>query len=246
MKVVAPEPFTYIGGRKAVLLLHGFTGSTRDVKQLGRYLQDHGYTCHAPLYEGHGRQPSALISTGPKDWWGNVIDGYEFLKTAGFDEIAVVGVSLGAAFSLKLGVDFPVKGIVSMCAPMNVKNTEALFYRVRNYAEGYKRFEGKTKKQITSELNELEQKPMRSLKSLQYFILSMRDKLHQIASPTFVIQGCLDEPLYKESAQFIYENVSAETKLIRYYEHSGHIITLDKEREKVYEEIAHFLNSLKW
>ncbi|MEC1158530.1 alpha/beta hydrolase [Cytobacillus horneckiae] len=129
---------------------------------------------------------------------------------------------------------------------MNVKNTEALFYRVRNYAEGYKRFEGKTKEQITSELNELEQKPMRSLKSLQYYILSMRDKLHQIASPTFVIQGCLDDPLYKESAQFIYENVSAKTKLFRYYEHSGHIIALGKEREKVYEEIAHFLNSLKW
>lgn len=83
MKVVAPESFTYIGGRKAVLLLHGFTGSTRDVKQLGRYLQDYGYTCHAPLYEGHGRQPSELISTGPEDWWGNVIDGYEFLKQQG-------------------------------------------------------------------------------------------------------------------------------------------------------------------
>lgn len=39
MKVVAPKAFTLEGGKRAVLLLHGFTGSTKDVKRLGQYLQ---------------------------------------------------------------------------------------------------------------------------------------------------------------------------------------------------------------
>lgn len=39
MKVVAPKSFTLEGGKRAVLLLHGFTGSTKDVKRLGQYLQ---------------------------------------------------------------------------------------------------------------------------------------------------------------------------------------------------------------
>ncbi|MGB3102940.1 MAG: carboxylesterase, partial [Psychrobacillus psychrotolerans] len=47
MKVVAPKAFTLEGGKRAVLLLHGFTGSTKDVKRLGQYLQKRGYTCHA-------------------------------------------------------------------------------------------------------------------------------------------------------------------------------------------------------
>lgn len=54
MKVVTPKPFTFKGGDKAVLLLHGFTGNTADVRMLGRYLNERGYTCHAPQYEGHG------------------------------------------------------------------------------------------------------------------------------------------------------------------------------------------------
>ncbi|BBP92335.1 hypothetical protein BsIDN1_59530 [Bacillus safensis] len=51
MKVVTPKPFTFKGGEKAVLLLHGFTGNTADVRMLGRYLNDRGYTCHAPQYK---------------------------------------------------------------------------------------------------------------------------------------------------------------------------------------------------
>ena len=39
MKVVAPKSFTFEGGKRAVLLLHGFTGSTKEVKKLGEFLQ---------------------------------------------------------------------------------------------------------------------------------------------------------------------------------------------------------------
>ncbi len=37
MKIVAPKPFTFKGGKRAVLLLHGFTGTTADVRMLGRF-----------------------------------------------------------------------------------------------------------------------------------------------------------------------------------------------------------------
>ncbi|MFD3204252.1 alpha/beta hydrolase, partial [Bacillus sp. LR_5] len=88
MKVVTPKPFTFKGGDKAVLLLHGFTGNTADVRMLGRYLNERGYTCHAPQYEGHGVPPEELVHTGPEDWWKNVMDGYEYLKSEGYESIA--------------------------------------------------------------------------------------------------------------------------------------------------------------
>ncbi|EAZ86362.1 YvaK [Bacillus sp. B14905] len=37
MKLTKPQPLTIEGGKKAVLLLHGFTGSTKDVKKLGGF-----------------------------------------------------------------------------------------------------------------------------------------------------------------------------------------------------------------
>lgn len=85
MKVVTPKPFTFKGGEKAVLLLHGFTGNTADVRMLGRYLNERGYTCHAPQYKGHGVPPEELVHFGPDDWWKDVQEGYQFLKDEGYE-----------------------------------------------------------------------------------------------------------------------------------------------------------------
>src|SRR3954454_17443830 len=98
MKVVAPKAFTLEGGKRAVLLLHGFTGSTKDVKRLGQYLHKRGYTCHAPMYSGHGVTPEELLLTSPADWWQDVVNGYYHLKNLGYEEIAVAVISLGGVF----------------------------------------------------------------------------------------------------------------------------------------------------
>lgn len=43
MKVKAPQPFTFEAGPRAVLLLHGFTGHSADVRMLGRFLEKRVY-----------------------------------------------------------------------------------------------------------------------------------------------------------------------------------------------------------
>ena len=98
MRVIAPKPFMFEGGERAVLLLHGFTGNSSDVRMLGRYLQDKGYTCHAPIYKGHGVAPEELVTSGPGDGWKDVVMGYDALKRRGHDELAVAGLSLGGVF----------------------------------------------------------------------------------------------------------------------------------------------------
>lgn len=42
MRIQLPKPFFFEEGKRAVLLLHGFTGNSSDVRQLGRYLQKKG------------------------------------------------------------------------------------------------------------------------------------------------------------------------------------------------------------
>ena len=246
MKVVAPKPFLYRGGNKAVLLLHGFTGNTVDVRKLGKYLQERGYTCYAPLYKGHGVEPEQLIQTDIEDWWQDAVGGYHLLKEEGFDEIAVIGVSLGGVFALRIGAEFPTKGIVSMCAPILEKSTDALFERLLDYAKSYKQLERKEETQIANELHLLAQNPAPSLKKLQQFIVNTREELSDITSPLFVLQGRLDDSLYQQSAHIIYDHAKSVYKHIKWYAQSGHIITLGPEREAVYEEVYTFLDALHW
>ncbi|MED4935988.1 alpha/beta hydrolase, partial [Heyndrickxia coagulans] len=137
MRIVPPKPFLFEAGKRAVLLLHGFTGSSADVRMLGRFLEKKGYTCHAPQYKGHGVPPENLLHTGPSDWWQDVMNGYQLLKEKGYHEIAVAGLSLGGVFSLKLGYTVPVKGIITMCAPMYIKSEQTMYEGVVAYARKY-------------------------------------------------------------------------------------------------------------
>lgn len=246
MRIKAPEPFTFEAGKRAVLLLHGFTGNTADVRMLGRFLEKNGYTCHAPQYKGHGVPPEELVHTGPDDWWKDVMDGYDFLKTRGYEEIAVAGLSLGGVFSLKLGYTVPVKGIVPMCAPMYIKSEEVMYEGVLKYAREYKQLEGKPKDQIDKEMQEFEKTPMNTLKSLQQLIADVRDQVDMIYAPLFVVQARHDDMINPDSANIIYEQAESIEKDLKWYERSGHVITLGEEKEQLHEDILHFLEGLDW
>lgn len=246
MKIVAPKPFTFEGGERAVLLLHGFTGNSADVRMLGRFLEKKGYTCHAPQYKGHGVPPEELVHTGPEDWWQDVMNGYQFLKDRGHNSIAVAGLSLGGVFSLKLGYTVPIKGIVPMCAPMHIKSEEVMYQGILDYAKEYKRFEGKSAEQIDQEMEEFQKTPMKTLKALQNLIAEVRDNVDMIYSPTFVVQARHDHMINTESANIIYGAVESDLKRIKWYEESGHVITLDKEKEQLHEDVYEFLEQLDW
>lgn len=246
MKITLPKPFTFEGGDKAVLLLHGFTGNSADVRMLGRYLEKRGYTCHAPQYKGHGVPPEELVHTGPDDWWKDVMEGYNLLKEKGFDDIAVAGLSLGGVFSLKLGYTVPVKGIVPMCAPMYIKSEEVMYNGVLEYAREFKKRQGKTEEEIENEMQEFKKAPMETLKALQELISDVRHNVDMVYAPTFVAQARHDHMINTDSANIIYNEVESTKKDIKWYEESGHVITLDKERDVLHEDVYNFLESLDW
>lgn len=55
MKIKAPQSIYLKGDRhQAILLLHSFTGTVRDVKHLATTLNSQGFTCYVPNYPGHG------------------------------------------------------------------------------------------------------------------------------------------------------------------------------------------------
>jgi carboxylesterase len=246
MKVKITKPFTFKAGKRAVLLLHGFTGTSADVRMLGRFLEKKGYTCHAPHYKGHAVPPEELVHTGPEDWWQDVINGYEHLKNMGHNEIAVVGLSLGGVFSLKLGYTVPIKGIIPMCAPMYIKSEETMYQGILEYAKEYKNHEGKSPEQIEEEMRNFEKTPMQTLKALQELIADVREHVDLIYAPTFVLQARHDKMINTDSANIIYNRVESDFKEIKWYEQSGHVITLDKERNQLHEDVYNFLEKLDW
>ncbi|GAK05582.1 carboxylesterase [Geomicrobium sp. JCM 19037] len=248
MKIKAPKPFTFEGeSNRAVLLLHGFTGSSNDVRMLGRYLQKQGYTSHAPVFPGHGVPPEQLMQTDWHDWWAAVEEGYQHLVDRGFTTIAVCGLSLGGLLSLKVGYTFDVNGIVPMCAPvMQQGMNDRLYQGVVDYAKQYKQFEKKDEETIEEEMDEFETMPLDTLASIDELIFDVRDRLANIKQPIKVIQAGQDDLVPPENADVIYEEVGSKHRDRVLYENAPHVITLWEEKERLHEEIVAFLDSLEW
>ena len=240
------QPFFFQAGSRAVLLLHGFTGSSADVRMLGRFLEKKGYTTLAPHYKGHGVEPEELIATSPADWWRDVQNAYQQLKDAGYQEIAVAGLSLGGVMALNVAANYPVKGIITMCAPMTMRTTDVMFEGVLKYARDYKKFEGKEKSQIEAEVALIAEKGMPSLQQLRQFIAQTREGIDMIYAPILVVQSTNDEVIDTGSANIIYNEIESLEKYIKWYENSKHVITLDQEKDQLHEDIYRFLESLNW
>lgn len=245
VKFSKPKAFFLKGGSKAVLLLHSFTSNTADVKKLGRFLNSKNYTCFAPLYKGHGHSAEHLILTSPRDWWESVEGGYNFLKNEGYQNIGVIGVSLGGILALNVGQKMNVNGIVTMSVPYK-KDVDSLKKRVLNYALTYKQLEGKEKQQISLELDELETSSFSSLLQFKEYIDLTMKGLLRIKKPIRILYGELDEPLYKESAHYIYINVSTHHRSVKGYSNSKHLMTLGPDKEEIHHDILSFLESLEW
>lgn len=244
MQIKLPEPFFFEEGKRAVLLLHGFTGNSSDVRQLGRFLQKKGYTSYAPQYEGHAAPPEEILKSSPFVWFKDALDGYDFLVDKGYDEIVVAGLSLGGCYALKLSLNRDVKGIVTMCSPMYIKTEGAMFEGVLEYARNFKKYEGKDETTIQKEMDNF--KPTDTLKELQGQIQDVREHIDEVMDPLLVIQAEQDQMINTDSANIIYNESESDDKDIKWYANSGHVITIDKEKELVFEDVYNFLESLDW
>jgi carboxylesterase len=108
-------PFEFQGTGKnrdiSCLLLHSFTASASEVRPLGLYLRNKGFSGIAPLLPGHGSVPEDLGNTTWLDWYAVARDSLYYLKET-YPHVFVIGVALGsvlatilAASHLRVGID---------------------------------------------------------------------------------------------------------------------------------------------
>ncbi|MDX8044686.1 alpha/beta fold hydrolase [Gracilibacillus sp. S3-1-1] len=246
MKMKQPEPFMFEGDERAVLLLHGFTGHSADMRMLGRYLNNEGYTCYAPIYRGHGKSPEELIGVTAEDWWEDVQQAYQELKDKGYQKIAVIGLSLGGVLGLRLAGNTPLQAVITMCSPMFFDNEQQLTIGFRQFAKDYKKLEGKEDDVIQAEVEQLVDDSKELFQEIATSIEKVKETVDMIYTPTFVVQATNDQMINTESANYIYDSVESDQKQITWYDNAGHAITFSKEKDKVHQDVAQFLASLDW
>lgn len=243
----SPEPFFYPGGKTGILLIHGFTGTPSELRPMGQFFKEKGYTVHAPLLPGHGTSPEDMEKTTWRDWFQGVLDAYEKMRVQDLDHLFVAGLSMGGCLSLLLSTEREVDGVIPMCAPIYIRDWRASFADwVRPFMRFKKRALDSSKRpaEINDYLVPYDRTPIRSVGELNRLIAKLRQRLSQVTVPALVIQACHDELVLEKSAQTIYDQIASEKKILSWYENSTHIITVDKERNRLFEEVHAFIQEV--
>lgn len=242
ISIRSPEPFFYLGNKTGILLIHGFTGSPAELRPLGNFLRNQDYTVYAPLLAGHGTSPEELKKTTWQDWWQSVLDGYKRLQSQEMEQIFVIGHSMGGLLAFHLSTQRSVTGVISLCTPIWLRDWRASLVSFLRFFIPYHKRSHPKEDHIESQIVPYDRTPLSSIEELKKLLKQVKMVLPQVEVPTLVVQARDDETILPKSANYIYEQIASKQKTISWYEKSTHMITLDKERDRLYEEIRAFIH----
>ena len=100
---------------RACLLLHGFVGARSDFSDLGERLAKEGFHVRMIREAGHGTTPPDFAAQTPQTIYAHVEEEYRALR-AQYDEVYVVGFSMGGSLGTLLASREPVDRLV-LAAP---------------------------------------------------------------------------------------------------------------------------------
>jgi carboxylesterase len=245
------EPFLHRRGPVGCLLLHGFTGSCQELRELGDYLAERQITVLCPLLPGHGTNPLDMNKIGREQWYRSSDDAYAELA-AECKEVFICGLSMGGLLTWRLGSKVETKGLISMASLIVVTSS----WRKRATVWLLSFIVGIfvpciTKKQIGNIRDTEEQKKrvaylhisLKSLRELLRVGMEAWDWMRNLRQDKILMIASADDPNPKaaERASQLYLAVLPKTARLIWLYDSGHLITNDRERHEVFGEVFKFI-----
>jgi len=245
------EPFFLPGAgtqaRTGCLLIHGFTGTPKEMRWMGEHLAGQGFTALGVRLSGHATQPKDMIRSRYQDWTASVEDGYNLLRGI-TERIFLVGLSMGGILSLLMSTRLKVAGVFVMSTPYRLPVDPRL--RFLKQISTFLKFMPKNSetpdedwfdKQSFLDHKSYPMNPVRSIAELNLLMAEMRSALPFVDVPVFLVHSRNDNYVIKDSMQLIYDKLGTEDKQMLWVEGSGHVIPREPVREQVFKAATDFV-----
>lgn len=240
------EPFFIPGGEIGCLLIHGFTGTPKEMRMLGDSLSQEKYTVLAPRLAGHATSVEDITRSHWEDWVASVEDGLNLLKGC-TDRQTIMGLSMGGVLALIAAARFTFSGVVTFSAPSSLpgdpraKYLPFLKYFIHKVSKGEPDWQNL---EAAKDHVDYPYYPTPAIVELKELIEVMRAELSDITVPALFVQSRQDRGIPSESLDTLYDSVSSIDKTKFWVEKSGHVIIREPEREQIFIEVKKFLKRI--
>ncbi len=237
---------------KAALVVHGITASPGQMAGVIESLRADGYTVEAPLLSGHGTQIREMLHLRWEDWYADVLRAATRLQQRGATQIDYVGLSFGALLGLQLALDRPdiVRRLVCLATPLTLFRwmtwvlpiiRSPLLRWYRYWPKDFSRAVADPAGREIYRQVSYDRFPIPAVWQIQRLQREVRQRLSTLRVPLLLIHARKDSTAPGECVPIIQRTVTSPVT-VQWLEKSEHVITLDYEKDRVQNEIRHFLS----
>lgn len=243
MIIPTAEPFYIPGGPTGCLLVHGYTGTPKEMRWMGEYLGQLGYSVLGIRLFAHATSIDDIPRARWEDWFASLEDGWHLLKGV-TKQIWLIGLSAGAVLSLLAAARMPVMGVIAISPLFELPADPRLrFIKLFSYLQPYLKKGPPDWHDLEAAQSHVsyDRYPSIGFGELNELLSYMRIALPEIKVPVLLIHSRQDHSVPIENTQQIYNHLGSEEKRILFVENSGHVITREPEKEQVFQAAAEFI-----
>ncbi len=235
------EEFTFDGGSVGALLVHGFTGSPHGMRALGEYLAARGIAVEGLRLPGHGTSWEHLNRFQRSHWEEAVFEGYRKLSER-CEKTFAVGLSFGGALSLHLAANHPhLDGVVAIAPFLFTKDPLRFLAPVLPRLTKSLKAVGNDIAMPGIDERAYERFPTIAGASMLKLTHDIRSDLPKVRCPVLILHSRNDHTAHPDNATEIHSRISSTDKEIVWYERSYHVLTLDYDKDDVYDRTYGFI-----
>ncbi len=223
--------------RKAVVIIHGFTGNLYDNEYLMNYLEDEMlFDVYAETLPGHNKD---RFSKANVDDWKNAVDAMiNRLIEKGYKSIYVIGHSMGGVLASYIAGRHPeIKKMVLINAAFNYFN----------FNQNKEDIKEKSLKKYSNLWQKLIRTSPAMINEFRKLVDEGKDFLQDVKCETLILRSMEDGVIPYDTGDLIYNSINSKSKYITNISGVGHRLMVSDKRDIASEYIRLFLKGgRKW
>ena len=228
-----------------VYIIHGFTNTTYEVKELAEYLGKQGFYVIANNLPGHGTTPQDCNRHTHEDWMmATEQDVAEMASKC--KNIFIIGISMGSVLALHLSSIFKFNASIFASTVLDNNNNVSihvlapLLHRFFPFRSKYKLIPKDKRNKII--FFGYDVWPSSAVNEMRKLINRVRKELSKINSPSLIIHSKVDLLSPQSNISLVFNSIKSKHKEKLILENAGHnLFTNNPHQEKIFKRVSLFL-----